>query len=205
MSDRQESRAGSVARRSRRPGLLGHRREFLVDRRYQLKATLLTVTVVLILLVFLNLALHSATLSNRARILEDAPELEPIIRAQDRVELSLVLLASFVFLVGVFVVGVLETHKTAGAAHQVVQRVAEVRDGRYGVRVRLRKGDNLQAVEEAFNRMSATLSERTWNDIERLNELEERAACHGAAEVAEALHRLAADARARVDSPRDPG
>jgi hypothetical protein len=202
MSDLQESRIGETAEergRSRGAGLFGKRREFLIDRRYQLKASLLTVTVALILLVFLNLALHSATLSSRARILEDAPALEPIIRAQDRVELSLVLLASFVFLVGVFVVGVLESHKTAGAAHQVAQRLAEIRDGRYGGRVRLRKGDNLQALEEAFNRMSTALAERTWNDIERLNDLAERAAGPDGAELTETLHQLAADARSRVE------
>ena len=41
------------------------------------------------------------------------------LRAQDRVELYLVALASLVFLVGCFLVTVLETHRTAGAAHNL--------------------------------------------------------------------------------------
>ena len=181
-------------------GLLGYRRNFLVNKRYQLKASLMTVTVVLILLVFLNLAMYQATVRSSAAILADAPELAEVIRAQDRVELSLILLASFVFLLGVFAVSVLETHKTAGAAYNLGQRLAEVGRGRYGTILRLRKGDNLAELEAVFNEMSRRLTERTWDEVEKLNQFAAEAErLDRGEELAAALRRMVTDKRGQVD------
>jgi hypothetical protein len=183
------------------PGFLGYRRDFLVNKRYQLKASLMTVTVVLILLVFLNLALYQATVRSSAAIVADAPELEEVIRAQDRVELSLILFASFVFLLGVFAVSVLETHKTAGAAYNLGRRLDEIAHGRYGTILRLRRGDNLLELEATFNEMSRTLAEVTWDEVERLNQIAVEAdRLEGGKQLADALRELAADKRRKVEA-----
>ena len=156
---------------TRPSGPLGQRRAFLVNKRYQLKASLLTATVVLVLLVFVNLTLYSASRKSSAQILADAPALEKVIRSQDRVELYLILLASLVFLVGVFVVSILETHKTAGAAYNLQQRLAELRHGRYCATLKLRKGDNLIELEGAFNELARALRDRESEDAETLEQL----------------------------------
>ena len=192
-----ESSPGTASAPS--PGLLGYRRDFLVNKRYQLKASLMTVTVVLILLVFLNLAMYQATVRSSAAILADAPELQEVIRAQDRVELSLILLASFVFLLGVFAVSVLETHKTAGAAYNLGQRLDEIGRGRYGTILRLRKGDNLVELEAAFNEMSRRLTERTWDEVEKLNQFAAEASrLDRGEELAAALRAMVTDKRDQV-------
>jgi len=183
--------------------ILGQRRTFLINTRYQLRASLLTATVVLVLLVFLNLILYATTLSSAERILTDAPELAAVIKAQDRVELYLIILASFVYLAGVVVITVLETHRTAGAAYNLERRLDEIQCGHYKTRLTLRRGDNLRELEDAFNAMSRTLENRTWDEIELLTQmaLEADKTCDaaGGARLAERLRALAAEKRRLVE------
>jgi hypothetical protein len=164
---------------------------------------LLTAGVVFVLLIFLNLVLFAITLSSAEKVLADAPELAPVIRAQDRVELSLIVLASFIYLAGVFLITVLETHRTAGAAHNLGARLGEIARGRYNVVLTLRKGDNLRELESAFNGMSRALQDRTWEEIETLEQLAhdaERAGdAFGGRRLAERLRELAGRKRARVE------
>jgi hypothetical protein len=182
--------------------IFGHRRSFLVNARYQLRASLLTATVVLVLLVFLNLVLFATTMSRAEKILVDAPELAAVIKAQDRVELSLIILASFVYLAGVVLVTVLETHRTAGAAYNLERRLGEIQCGHYNARLNLRKGDNLREIEEAFNAMSSTLENRTWDEIEALNQLAldaEKVRDHaGACQIAARMREMAEEKRGLV-------
>jgi hypothetical protein len=153
-----------------RPFALGQRRQFLIDRRLQLRAASLAAGVVLALVLLLNLALHVDRGRSAEALVSDAPELAELVRSQNRVELSLVLLASAVFVAGVFVVTVLETHRTSGAAYNLVRRLRDVRDGR-PVDLRLRRGDNLLEVERAFNEMTAALRERAARELEALDEI----------------------------------
>ena len=187
----------------RRGGLLGQRRSFLVNKRYQLRASVLTAAVVLVLLVFLNLLLYSMTARSADAILAESPELASIIQAQDRVEIYLIVLASFVYLVGVFAITVLETHRTAGAAHNLSMRLNEVGQGRLNTRLRLRKGDNLRELEHAFNSMTRALESRAWDEIETLSQLAEDADktvdAGGARLLAERLRALRDDRRALVE------
>jgi methyl-accepting chemotaxis protein len=175
-----------------RAPLLGRRRSFVVDKRHQLRAGLLTVTVVLVLLVFVNLLLYSTALSRSADLPHAAPELAEVLRAQGRVELLFVVLASVVFLIGVFVISILETHRTAGAAFNTGRRLREIASGRYSVRLKLRRGDNLRELEEAFNRMGHALRNRTRDDIEMLDRLAARAgALERSGELRDQLLKLA--------------
>ena len=184
-------------------GLLGKRRRFLVNWRYQMRASLLTAAVVLILLILLNLAIYASTAASADRILELAPEFAAVIQAQDRTQLHLILLASAVYLAGVFLVTVLETHRTAGAALNLGARLGEVRRGRYDTRLSLRKGDHLFELEEAFNAMTDSLRTRTWDEIESLARLSREAEqvedAAGRQRLAEELRRLAEEKRKQVE------
>ncbi len=151
--------------------IMGKRRQFIVHRKSQLRASFMTSAVVLVLLVLLNLSLHSARARSAAAVLQDAPELADMVAAQNRFEFLLGVIASGVFLAGVFVVTVLETHKTAGAALNIARHLDQVKNGNYAVRLRLRKDDNLQIVQEAFNDMTCALQDRAWTEAEILEEL----------------------------------
>jgi methyl-accepting chemotaxis protein len=184
-------------------GLLGQRRSFLINKGYQLRASVLTAAVVLVLLVFLNLTLYATTMSSAEKILADAPELAAVIKAQDRVELYLIILASFIYLLGVFLVTVLETHRTAGAAYNLGRRLTEIEQGRYKTRLTLRKGDNLRELEQAFNAMSRSLQERAWDEVETLDRLAQQAENISDSEdgrsLAEQLREAAARKRSRLE------
>ena len=143
------------------PGLW-RRRQFVVDARYQLRAGVLVGTVALVLLVLLNASL---ILQDQASAATAALAVRPVLAGADRASLVLLLLGSAVFLGGVIIVGVLESHRTAGAAYAIRRAVDAIRDGRPDVRIRLRRGDHLQDLATSINRLAETIdAERSPRD-----------------------------------------
>jgi len=135
------------------------RRQFVVDARYQLRAGVLVGTVAVVLLVLLNASL---ILQDRATAATAATAVRPLLAGQDRASWALLLLGSAVFLGGVILVGVMESHRTAGAAYAIRRAVDAIRDGRSEIRVRLRRGDQLQDLAKSVNQLAETI------DAERL-------------------------------------
>jgi methyl-accepting chemotaxis protein len=170
--------SASASRRDRhakRGWLLGQRRRFLIDRRSQLRTTLLTAAVVATVLAALLVSLHLSREKATDALVTEMPLLAPTLAAQNRTDFAFQLAGAIVFLVMVVVVTILETHKTAGAAFNLERQLGRIRDGEYGVRVTLRHNDNLQGVGRAFNEMSIALDERLWETAETLDELAEQA------------------------------
>jgi len=150
------------------------RKRFLVNRRYQLTMAFLAVALVLAVVILLNFSLFSSTMRETEAALSIAPQFEEYLKAQDRAQFLLILLASIVFIIGVFLVSLLETHKTAGAALNIRNRLDEIRTGNYRARVRLRKGDHLLELEDSFNRMAEALGDQTLQEIAILEQLAAR-------------------------------
>jgi len=141
-------------------GLSGwRRRQFVVDARYQLRAGVLVGTVAVVLLVLLDASL---ILQDRATAAAAATAVRPLLAGQDRASWALLLLGSAVFLGGVTLVGVLESHRTAGAAYAIRRAVDAIRDGQSEIRVRLRRGDHLKDLAKSINQLAETI------DAERL-------------------------------------
>lgn len=181
--------------------ILGKRRRYILDRQSQLRAGLLASAVVLVLLVLLNLTLYAIRSQETHKLAAGVPGLERVLRSQDRAETLLIALASVLFLGGVFLVTVLETHKTSGAAYNLDRRLAEVAAGRYNVRLRLRRGDRLRGLEEAFNDMCQALQDRAWDEAEVLDRLAaETERLGGTSEATGLVHklRLLADEKRRM-------
>lgn len=121
------------------------RHRYVVDARYQLRAGVLVGVVAVILLGLLNLSLIVQYRAGAA------------VAGLDRVSWALVLVGSVVFLGGVILVGVLESHRTAGAAYAIRTAVDAIREGRSEIRVRLRRDDHLQDLANAINRLAETI------------------------------------------------
>ncbi|MCP3978687.1 MAG: hypothetical protein GY716_05055 [bacterium] len=202
MSEETSSLSSAIAAVKSR-GLLGYRKNFLVDKPYQLKAAVTLVALVLVLLGFVNYALYSASLASAAQLLTESPELAEMIRGQERRQAILIIAGSLVFLGGVFAVSILETHKTAGAAYNIEMKMGDVELGHYAARVRLRKGDNLRGLEDSFNRMGAALEQRTRQDAESLqrlaSELDRAKDLVASRQVSAEIHRIAERQFARLD------
>ena len=64
---------------------------------------------------------------------------------------------SVVLLGGIVLVGVVEAHRTAGAAFAIRRAVDTLATGARGARVRLRRGDHLQELAAAVNRLAEAL------------------------------------------------
>lgn len=182
-----------------RLGALGpRRRKWVVDPRYQLRVSGLAAAATLLLLLLLNLSLFFA-----------GPTPAPVSVAADskvnglvsldgayRVQFGLLLAGSLVFLGGIFLVGILESHRTAGAAFAIRRGIEALREGDHGARVTLRRGDHLQELGTAFNAMAADVETRANRDADSLEALAARAETTGSRDVAVELRRLA-DARRR--------
>jgi len=185
-----------------RTRLFGRRRRLLVNPRYQLRSSILAVVVVFTLLLLLNVSLFFSSVQSGRTVLEFAPELEQFVQAQERVQLDLIVLGSVVFLVGVFVISFVESHKTAGAAYNLGRRLRDIQTGHYYTRLALRRRDGLREVEDAFNNMARALTDRTWEEVETLQDLGDQARelpGDRARVLASTLHTLAARKRKLVE------
>lgn len=183
--------------RTRRLPILGRRRRFLLKPRAQIRLSVVASGIVLIALVVFNLTLYSATMRTAALVLENAPETAALVKAQDRIDVYVLVLLSSLFVLGTFVMGIVETHRTVGAAFNIERRLHEMENGNYAVRVRLRKGDQLRELETAVNRLGESLCGQTRSDVDVLEQLAGQVA-----EIAEArplaarLHQLAEEKKA---------
>ena len=185
------------------PGLLGRRRQFFLNRPHQLRATLLTAALVIVLLVILNLVLYSISVSGANQILSDSPEVAQLVKSQARLQLMLILLASVVFIAGVFVISVVEGHRTAGVAAKLSRYMGLVEKARYNTQLQLRHEDHLQEVQTAFNQMTRALRDRTWHEVETLERLADQTrhltTQEDADTIADEIRELATRMRRAVD------
>lgn len=168
----------------------GHRRVLLVDRSYQLRVSLFNVFFMATLLTPI-LASYYFTLTAETDASTVAPELKAFFQAQDLAQFRLVLLAAGVFLLGLFLVTIFETHRTAGAAFAARRQFAAVQQGRFSGNLKLRREDNLVGLDVSFNSMVESLRERTRSEVSDLEALADQLDREGGAGVArEAAARL---------------
>lgn len=152
------------------------RRQYVINREKQLRSAFLVVVVVVLLLVPLNYSLHTVRQQETATITASNPELRPLMESRDRIELVVGLLASLVIMAGVFVLTIIETHRTAGAAFAIRRRLDLVREGRLNADLHLRGGDNLRELEAPFNAMTEALRRRASDEAIALEELADQVA-----------------------------
>jgi signal transduction histidine kinase len=88
--------------------------------------------------------------------------IQRLVGGKDPASFALLVLGSAAFLGGVVLIGMLESHRTAGAAFAIRRAVDSIREGRPQIRVRLRRGDHLQDLARSINQLAETIdSERT--------------------------------------------
>ena len=174
---------------------IGFRRRYVVNTRRQFRSAALVALVALVPVAMLNVILHLSRVFERESLFASAsPDLAQQLAAFDVNEALLVLAASVVFVVGVFVMTLLETHQTSGAAIGVARHLGMVRDGQYYSRLQLRGTDNLKELVEPFNEMAAALGDRAVLTAGRLEDLANQAdALAGGARLAEQLRELSAN------------
>lgn len=130
------------------------RRRYVVDARYQLRAGALVGGAALVLLILLNVSLIS---HGRAGASVAEPAAHRLAAGQSGTSFALLMLGSLTFIAGVILIGLLESHRTAGAAFAIRRAVDEIREGKTEIRVRLRRRDHLQELARSINRLAETI------------------------------------------------
>ena len=151
------------------------RRRYVIDWRYQVRAGLLTLGIVVVLLVLLNLSLYEMSRARTEVVVQALPEMQPALQETDRFQLLFMLGSSLLFALGTLFLVIPQGHKMAGAAFNLRRCLRSVQDGRYGILASLRREDALQELASAFNEMTRTLEHRTRKEIETLEALADTA------------------------------
>jgi hypothetical protein len=154
--------------------LLGRRRSFLIEWRYQLRSSLLPVVSVALLLVLFIVTIHLGNVDATRRLLESAPNLRPLLEGQDRSQLFLILCAGGVYLLAVVILGLIDSHRTVGALHHVEQRLRTLRQGDWRTPLSLRNSDNFQDLGDEVNVTLSFLRTHLEEDVASLDEAIDR-------------------------------
>ena len=152
---------------ARKVPLFGFRRNLLINPHYQLRAlalpTLLSVGTVTVLLFALFRVMLASSLdtSSAAASLWQTQESRWLLNS---------LAGAFGFAALLVFVGVLETHRAAGAIFKMQRHLNRVADGKLDSKVFLRKHDHFQDVADDFNRMVDNLREEARMDLRQVNQ-----------------------------------
>jgi methyl-accepting chemotaxis protein len=155
-------------------------RNYLLDRRFQLKYTSMVVGVTLVVASLLGAVAYSESKGQTEALqiqLAAQPDLDPQVAAhldafgkeRDRQMLAGILAGIGLLTLALGLTGIVITHKIIGPAYRIRKLLATVARGHLRVDGALRKGDELQDVFGAFNDMVTTLRARQAEEIAQLD------------------------------------
>ncbi|MBD3856675.1 MAG: hypothetical protein IFK92_09175 [Acidobacteria bacterium] len=186
MSSQAEN--GAKAKASR---ITFRRRQYLVDRRRQLAATVRVAGLVLVLLVILNVVLAWQSYDATRKMMVASPEFGEMMRADEMRKMAITAGISLIILAMVVVRSIMFTHRTAGAVFKVSQCLQQVGEFNFDVFLRLRLHDNLRELEDPFNKMVENLRQQALDNHQAMKKLADEIEEHGNPVDAEILRRIA--------------
>ncbi len=167
-------------------------RNFLLDSRFQLKYTGMVVAVTVVVAGFLGYVAyrHSVDLTQAVTAAEMinamTPEAQELLisesEAQDRKVLMGIVGGILLLALALGLTGIVVTHKVVGPAYKIRRIFGEIADGKLKVQSRLRKGDELKDVFDAFESMIETLRARQAAEVAQLDAAIEKVRAAGASE-----------------------
>lgn len=155
-------------------------RNYLVDRKVQLKFTMIMVVVAMLLTSGLGYFWYSEVRQgsdvirvNAMATLDDAgvKQLENDLAKRDRNRLFLLLGFAVLFAALIGLYGIIVTHKLAGPLFKIGRHISDIENNRLYNLWDLRKGDQLQEFFAGFKAMHTALRERVEADMLVLNRL----------------------------------
>jgi HAMP domain-containing protein len=156
-------------------------RNYLLDRRFQLKYTsmvvLVTVAVAGVLGYFAYGFSQQQTEALTAQIAaqpdldeQTASDLERFARQEDRKVRNAIVLGVLVLTVALGVMGILVTHRVVGPAYRMRRLFEGIGQGKLQVTTGIRKGDELQELYRSFTEMVESLRDQRAEEIAQLEE-----------------------------------
>ena len=167
------------------------RRQYLVDRKRQLAATVRIAGLVLVLLLVLNAVLAWQNYNTTQAVMASNSEVGERMRAVDMRNMAITAGISLIILAMVVMRSIMLTHRTAGAVYKISQCLEQVGEFNFDINLRLRNDDNLRALEDPFNKMAGNLRRRIVDDHQAMKKLADEIEKHGNPVDAEMLRRIA--------------
>lgn len=170
-------------------------RNYLLDRRFQLKYTGMVVLATVLVAAVLGYFVYdhsrgqteamSITMAMQPDLApEVANDLEGWAEAQDRKVLYSILGGILALALVLGLIGIIVTHKVVGPAYKMRLLLNQVADGKLKLAGRLRKGDELQELFEAFANMVESLRDAQAREVAELDAAIEQARESGASDEA---------------------
>ncbi len=166
-------------------------RNYLLDARFQLKYTLMVVGVTVVVASGLGFMAYRysrgqtemmtiSKIEGKADLDEKfVAFIEGEARRADRQVLLGIVGGIAILALALGVTGIIVTHKLVGPAYKIKRMLRDVRDGHLKIEGRLRKGDELQDVFDAFEQMINALRREQESEIAMLDAALEQAATAG--------------------------
>lgn len=166
-------------------------RNYLLDARFQLKYTSMVVGVTVVIASALGFLAYRYSRGQTEMMtitqIEGRAELDPKFvafieseaRRADREVLFGIISGIAILALALGVTGIMVTHKLVGPAYKIKRLLRDVRDGHLKIEGRLRKGDELQDVFDAFEQMINALRSEQESEIAMLDAALERAVSAG--------------------------
>jgi len=149
--------------------IIGKRRSLLINPGFQVQAmllpTLISVATVTGLIISLFLVMQSAD----AELPAEFGMLKGLWDAAEARWLWSSVCGAATFAALMITIGLVETHRAAGAVFKIQRHIHRVSAGDLDARVYLRRGDHFQDVAEDFNQMVETLREDVRHDLEQIH------------------------------------
>jgi hypothetical protein len=183
------------------------RRQYLIDRGFQLKYTIILVLVGAAISLLFGAMMYQAHVEATQLMDLPAPYKE-VIATQDNTLLWLVMAIAVVMALALGLFGVLVTHRVAGPIYVFSHYLNILGQGRYPQLRPLRKGDELKDFYEIFHEAVSRMKARDKDDgtllLELAKQVESGADTKAAAEKLRALGNRLLEASASAD-PATPG
>ncbi|MDD9946986.1 MAG: hypothetical protein OXU20_38440 [Myxococcales bacterium] len=191
-------------------------RNLLLEPRFQLKYTLMVVAVTVLVASALGAVAYNyskgqtelLTIHRMERALDRGEEISPQFGADmlayaaeaDRRVLAAIVGGILALALALGLTGILVTHRLVGPAYRLRAMIGDVANGHWAVRGRLRKGDELQDIFQAFEGMVESLRAAQREEIALLDDAIQKAREAGVPEDAIAA---IAEVRERMQSALD--
>lgn len=176
---------------SRSPGPQAKRRwrNYLLVPRFQFKYTAMVVGVTVVVASVLGIQAYyyskgQTELLTAQQVMapggeQFAKDIEQYAQAEDRKVAMSIALGVLLLAFALGATGIVVTHKLVGPAYRLKMMLRDVRDGHLKVQGRLRKGDELQDIFEAFQEMIESLRAAQEKEIALLDDAISRAKAAG--------------------------
>lgn len=148
-------------------------RNYLLDRKYQLRYTLIMVLISSLLTATLGYiwyqqvratssSIEMRSLTNLGFSEKEVQEIRDEMAGQDRFRLVVLIGFGVLFALATACYGIIITHKVAGPLYKISRYMNDIKEGRLGKVYDLRRGDHLRDFFESFKQMHTALRQQAY-------------------------------------------